>query len=97
MDMNFLQEYMMPVVVGICLCIGYVLKNWVRDVDNKYIPTVCMIVGLFIAVWNNHWIITPPIVLSGMLSGLASTGLHQLFKQLIGKGVNTETKMENQE
>lgn len=74
----------MPVVVGICLCIGYIIKMW-TPADNRIIPTVCGILGIFLAVWFNGWTVTPQIVLSGMFSGLASTGLHELFKQLIGK------------
>ena len=83
--MDFLQNYMMPVVVGICLCVGFVLKKWVKDVDNKYIPTICAVLGVILAIWINGWTITASILLSGLFSGLASTGLHQLFKQYIEK------------
>ena len=88
--MDFLAEYMIPVIVGICLFVGYVIKKWIKDMDNKYIPTVCALLGLFLAIWMNGWSITPAIVLSGLFSGLASTGLHQLFKQYIEKGVKKE-------
>ena len=84
MNVEFLSEYFMPVVVGICLCIGYIIKMW-TPADNRIIPTACGILGIFLAVWFNGWTVTPQIVLSGMFSGLASTGLHELFKQLIGK------------
>ena len=30
--MEFLNEYMLPVVLGICLCVGYVVKKWIKDV-----------------------------------------------------------------
>lgn len=76
---------MLPVVLGICLCAGYVIKQWVTDVDNKYIPTICAVLGIFLASWINGWIITPQIALGGMVSGLASTGLHQVFKQYLEK------------
>ena len=85
MNVDFLSEYFMPVVVGICLCIGYIIKMW-TPADNRIIPTVCGILGIFLAIWFNGWTVTPQIVLSGMFSGLASTGLHELFKQLIDKG-----------
>jgi hypothetical protein len=85
MNVEFLSEYFMPVVVGICLCIGYIIKMW-TPADNRIIPTVCGILGIFLAIWFNGWTVTPQIVLSGMFSGLASTGLHELFKQLIDKG-----------
>lgn len=83
--MEFLNEYIMPVVLGICLVVGYIIKKWVDDVDNKYIPTIVTILGAFLAVWFNSWVITPEIILSGLITGASSTGLHQLFTQFIDK------------
>ncbi len=85
MDMSFLTEYMVPVIIGLCLCAGYIIKHWIKDVDNKIIPTICAILGLLVAVWINWGNITPAALLSGLASGLASTGLHQAFTQLISK------------
>ena len=72
-DLGFLTEFMVPVIVGICLCVGYVVKKWIKDVDNKYIPTICAVLGVILAIWINGWTITAPILLSGLFSGLAST------------------------
>lgn len=83
--MEFLSEYMIPVVLGICLVVGFIVKKWVSDVDNKYIPTIVTILGAFLAVWFNDWSVTPEIILSGLITGAASTGMHQLFKQYIEK------------
>lgn len=83
--MEFLSEYMIPVVLGICLVVGYIVKKWVKDVDNKYIPTIVTVLGAFLSVWLNSWIVTPEIILSGLITGAASTGLHQLFTQFIEK------------
>ena len=88
MDLGFLSKYLVVVIVGICLCVGYVVKKWIEDVDNKYIPTICAVLGVFLAVWMNGWTVTPAIILSGLFSGLASTGLHQLFIQYIDKGAS---------
>ena len=85
MDINFLTEYASPIIVGICLCVGYVIKKFVEDVDNKYIPAICTVIGLILSVWIAGWSISPETILQGLLSGLCSTGLHQLFKQLIEK------------
>ena len=82
MDLTFLNEYFIPVIVGICLCVGYVIKTSVPKVDNSLIPMILSILGLFINIWINHTL-NPSIVLGGLFSGLASTGLHQLFKNLI--------------
>lgn len=84
--MEFLNDYIVLVVLGICLCFGYVIKHWIpNDKVNKYIPTIMLVLGAFVNVWFNAWAFTPEILLGGMASGLASTGLHQLFKQFIEK------------
>ena len=83
MNIEFLAEYFVPVIVGICLCVGYVVKTSV-PVDNKYIPAINAVIGLALAVWI-HWdAITPEVILSGLFSGLASTGLYEAFKNLVG-------------
>ncbi|MDO4926912.1 MAG: phage holin family protein [Turicibacter sp.] len=81
-DLNFLSEFCIPVIVGICLCVGYVIKTSIPKVPNNFIPLIMAILGLVINVWINH-AINPSIVLGGLFSGLASTGLHQVFKNLI--------------
>ena len=84
--MEFLNEYSVPVIVGICLCIGFILKNLVMtDKINKFIPLIVAVIGVVVNAWLNTWTVTPEILLSGMFSGLASTGMHQLFKQFIEK------------
>lgn len=81
--MEFLNEFMLPVVLGICLCVGYIVKKWIPDVDNKYIPTIVLVLGVVLSIWISGWQVTPEVILSGMISGLGSTGMHQLFKQFI--------------
>ena len=83
MEINFLNNYAVPVIVGICLCVGYVIKTSFSSIDNKYIPLIMVILGVALNIWINMNV-TPEIILAGMFSGLASTGLHQAFKQLIG-------------
>ena len=83
--MEFLNDFMIPIVIGICLCAGYIVKKWVNDVDNKWIPTIVAGLGVFLAIWISGWTITPETVLCGLASGLASTGMHQLLTQFIEK------------
>lgn len=85
MDISFLNDYAVPVIIGLCLCVGYVVKHWIKDLDNKIIPTLCGVLGVVIAVWMNWGSITPEVVLQGLASGLASTGLHQAVKQWVNK------------
>ena len=90
MKIEFLAEYMIPVIVGICLLFGFVVKKWVKDVDNKWIPTMCCVLGIALAIINDWGAISLTTILAGGVSGLASTGLHQAFTQLIGGKVKTE-------
>ncbi len=83
MNITFLTEFAVPIIVGICLCIGYIIKNMIPfDGINKYIPLIMGALGVALNVWINLGI-TPQILLGGLFSGLASTGLHQAFKNLI--------------
>ena len=84
--MDFLNEFMILIVVGICLCVGYVIKHIVpTDTVNKFIPLLMATLGVLINVWLNGWRFTPEILLGGLVSGLASTCLHKSFKQFIEK------------
>lgn len=83
--MDFLSEYILPVVLGICLCAGFVIKKWIHDVDNKWIPTIVSVLGMVLSSWLQAWQVTPEIILGGWVSGLASTGMHELFRQFIEK------------
>ena len=80
MDINIIDEMIMPIITAACLCIGFVMKKWMPT-DDKWIPTVLLIVGavsgliLFGADYEG--------IVKGMVSGLAAVGLHQTFKQHI--------------
>jgi hypothetical protein len=83
--MEFLTDFYMPIVVGICLCFGYVLKNLIpTDKINRFIPLIMGLLGIGINVWI-HLAITPEVLLGGIVSGLASTGLYEVFRQFITK------------
>lgn len=83
--LQFLQDLYVPIVMVICLCVGYVLKHWIKDVDDRIIPTVLAILGAVCACINS-WDISLELIAAGAVTGLASTGLHQLFKQMVEKG-----------
>ena len=84
MDLSFITDMYIPIIVVACLIVGYIFKKWIKDVDNKWIPTIVTIVGLFLAGITNGWSVQS--LVAGALSGLASTGLHQLFTQIIEGG-----------
>lgn len=84
--MEFMKDYLVLIVVGICLCVGYVIKHFIStDAVNKFIPLIMAVLGIVLNMWLNAFAFTPEILLGGLASGLASTGMHQLFKQFIEK------------
>lgn len=84
MDLSILNEYLVVMVVGICLCVGYVIKHSLDFIPNKYIPLIMLVLGTVINILINLSTgISASVILGGMLSGLASTGLHQAFSRLI--------------
>lgn len=87
MDLTVLTQYLSIVIVGICLCIGYVIKNSLDFIPNKYIPLIMLVLGTAINILMNLGTgITADVFLTGMFSGLASTGMYEMFRNLINKG-----------
>ena len=90
MDITALMEYFSIVIVGICLAVGYILKHAVQtDKINRFIPAIVGLIGLILNIWIKHGI-TPEIILGGLFSGLASTGLYEAFTNLIEGGKQNE-------
>ena len=84
--MEFLNDYIVLVVLGICLCVGYILKNLVpTDKVNKFIPLIVGVLGVVLNIWANGWAITPEVLLGGLASGLASTGTYEAINQFVKK------------
>lgn len=86
MDLAILTDHINVIILGICLCVGYIIKNIIpTDKFNKYIPLIVGVLGMTLAIINNiNNVILEP-VLMGLLSGLASTGLYETFKNLFMK------------
>ena len=81
-DFNVISSYLVIGVVLGCCAIGYIIKTSFDFIPNKYIPLIMAILGicLNIAISKSF---NMNIFLGGLLSGLASTGLHQAFKSII--------------
>lgn len=82
-----LEQYYIAIVLLACLIVGYVIKNTpiFSRVANGYIPIIVTILGAILGCVANQSISLENVVY-GALSGLASTGLHQLFSRLIENG-----------
>lgn len=86
MNLNEIASYVNIVILGICLCVGYIIKNVIPDDKfNKYIPLVAGVLGTVLAIISNLNKLSLEVVLMGLMSGLASTGLYETFRNLINK------------
>lgn len=94
MDISIINNYFIPVVVVFCLCIGYILRNWLPT-DNKWIPTILFVVGAVSGVIVGG--LTFDSVVGGAVSGLASVGLNQAFKQALGLNVRADIELTDKE
>lgn len=84
MDLDFLLQYINLITLGICLCIGYAFKK-IDKFNNQYIPAVMLLLGTIINVLVNIPNINMAVILGGMISGLASTGLYEAMRNLLEK------------
>lgn len=83
MGIDFLIDFAVPVIVGICLCVGYMIKSVFKSKKlNQFIPLIMGVLGVVLNIWINM-AFTPNILLGGLFSGLASTGLYEMFRNLI--------------
>ena len=81
--MDFISDYIVLVILGICYCVGFMIKNVIRSESvDRFIPIVVGVLGVFLNIWANNWSVSPDIILGGLASGLAATGTNQIFKQL---------------
>lgn len=79
MDLTFLQQYLVPIIVVACLTVGYIIKVTpiFEGIANDYIPLIVAVLGAILGALIND--LTVEGVIYGAVSGIASTGLHQLF------------------
>lgn len=86
MDLNFITEFYISIVLIACLVVGYCIKHisWLAAISNEYIPTILAVLGAVLGCVAAGSVSLENIVY-GAVTGLASTGLHQVFSQLINK------------
>ena len=91
-----MTEYMVPAIMGICLCVGYVVKHWIRDADNRVIPTLCAALGdlagaLLFPTGAFFPGFTATAALTGLIYGLflykSRPGLRQCFFAALTNGL----------
>lgn len=88
MDINTLGIASVASITVICYLVGLLCKS-VNGVKDKVIPVVCGIMGMAIGIlwYATGWADYPasdPVTAAavGIISGLASTGINQVYKQI---------------
>lgn len=84
-DFTVLTEHFTLVVLVACLVVGYLIKKCFSFIPNNYIPALLAVLGAVVNPIAEG--LSLEAVVYGSLTGLASTGLHQAFKQFIEKPV----------
>ena len=80
--MEILNQYVVVIIMGICLAIGFIIKNSLSFIPNKFIPLIMGVLGVVLNIWLNEYTFTPEILLGGLASGLASTGAFELVRNI---------------
>ena len=80
--MEILSQYTVVIVMAICFAVGYIIKNSLDFIPNKYIPLIMAVLGVIVNVWVNSGTFTPNVLLGGLASGLASTGAFEAVKNI---------------
>lgn len=84
-----LNDFIVLLPCVAALVVGFLVKNTISVIPNKYIPLICGVIGLLVNIWIN-WSFSPEILVSGLVSGVAATGMFELVRNLIGGKTNEE-------
>lgn len=81
--MEILEQYIVVIVMAICVGAGFLLKHTFDFLPNKYIPLILALLGIVLNSWMNGWMWDITILVGGIASGLMAVGVFEFGKQLI--------------
>lgn len=97
-DINSISTLIMPTILVLCLCVGYIIKNLIpNDSVNRFIPMILAVVGIAAGVATALTAgdaITVDLIVASLVSALASTAVYEQFKNLVGGSTNSTTTEE---
>ena len=92
MEFEFLGIASVAAITVICYLAAQGIKA--TSLDNKWLPVICGTLGGILGVVALHVMPDFPAkdiltaIAVGIVSGLAATGAHQIYKQLVEKGAH---------
>lgn len=89
---TFMDIAAIPAIATIAFLVAECVKQ-IPSVDKAWIPAICGVVGAIlgvVALYTSPQLMPATDIISaiaiGIVSGLAATGTHQIFKQLSNDG-----------
>ncbi len=92
--MEILEQYIILIVMAVCVGVGFILKHTFTALPNRYIPLILAVLGIVLNSWMNAWAWDIEILVGGIASGLMAVGAFEFGKQLF-KGKTAEEGNDN--
>lgn len=84
MDLGFINDYISIVTLAICIAVGFIIKTSFKNKTlNQFIPLISGVLGVLIYAWSVGGL-TPDGLATGLVTGLAATGLYEAVRDLLG-------------
>ena len=83
MDLSMLTDFIVVITLAFCVGVGYVIKSSLDFIPNKYIPLIMGAIGVLFNTYVEG-AVNPTTIVGGLVTGLASTGCYELFRNFIG-------------
>lgn len=81
------NDFIVVLPCAAALLIGFLIKNAIPVIPNRFIPVFCATIGLAVNIWINMSF-SPEILVTGLVSGVAATGMFEMVRNLIGGSEN---------
>lgn len=96
MDLSFINDYISIVTLAICLAVGFIIKTSFNNKKlNQFIPLISGVLGVLIYAWSVNGL-TPEGLATGLVTGLAATGLYEAVKDILGLRESTDDEPEGE-
>lgn len=84
MDLGFINDYISVMTLAICIAVGFIIKTSFKNKTlNQFIPLISGVLGVLIYAWSVGGL-TPDGLATGLITGLAATGLYEAVRDLLG-------------
>jgi len=84
--MEILQQYVVVITAAFSLVVVQIVKPFLPEaVQTKFLPAFAAILGLAFNIFVANFEITPLVIVEGLVSGLAGTGLYEIIKDIANK------------